>query len=390
MTSLLDSDRLWDNNAPRPWDDDVVRIMTTDDRLWAAGVGRLWDDDTPRQWPYYDAPTSIPADGSVDVTTSLQAWLNTLPDGATARLANGGLYRTEGPLLIKDRAGFTLDGNGATLQAFTDGSGISSPDVYFNPNWPRKRTRVTVLRGSGVTVKNLVLRGGHPSAGAISGAYVADLEAQMGVEFVDTTAGLVTDCEVYDVYGDFVYVQNSTNVTAQNVYARRNGRQGMSVVRGSNVWLVDNDLAETGRAMFDIEANVDADVIDNVHIERNTCGQSRLLWLANGGQSWHISNIYIRDNVMTALSGVPVIQVTNGETDGKRGPYFIEGNTFHVAGSPAPGFRFDNVTGVSFTDNTATFDPTRSMIAVRLTDSDASLARNTFTGQAVDVQTVAT
>ena len=69
----------------------------------------------------YKVPTSIAADCSVNVTAALQAWLDSLPDGATALLAAGGCYRVDGTPQLIDRNGLTIDGNGSTLRAFTDG-----------------------------------------------------------------------------------------------------------------------------------------------------------------------------------------------------------------------------------------------------------------------------
>lgn len=353
----------------------------------ALVVGVAHFNTRPAAADVYDAPTSIVSDCTSDATAALQAWINTVPDGATARLALGGCYKTEGPLLIKDRAGVTLDGNDATLQAFTDGAAAPVPDPYFAHLWPRKRTRVTVLGGTGVTVTNIVLRGGNPNAGTGTAAYVEALEAQHAVEFVNTSHGAFTNSEAYDMYGDFAYVQDSTTVTVSGNYFRRNGRQGMTVTAGSDIWFTGNDQADVRRSHFDIEANIDSAVIDGIHIEGNTTGASRLLWLANGGQSWHVHNIYVRGNTMTGLSGVPVITAWNSETDGNRGPYYIENNSFKVNGSPEAGFSFDRATGVYFKGNTATFPANRAMVAVDLKNVPyAEVANNTFTGQAVDVR----
>lgn len=334
----------------------------------------------------YHVPTSIPADGSSDATAALQAFINSVPDGSTIQFASGGVYRTEGPLFIEDRADLTLDGNGATLQAFTNGSAYTPPASYFTFLWPRKRTRISVVGGVAVTVTNFVLRGGNPNAGTGSAAYVAALEAQHGVEFINVAGGSFTNSEVYDVYGDFVTVADSTDITVSGNYFRRNGRQGMSVSSGSGIWFTGNDQAEVRRAHFDIEADTDAGVIDDVHIVGNTTGASTLLWVANGGQSYHISNIYIEDNVMTHVTGVPLLAVYNNETGGKRGPYFVRRNRLLVGGSPSAALAFIGADGVTIEDNVATFDPTRDMTAVGMTDcTNVVIGGNTFTGAARDL-----
>lgn len=335
----------------------------------------------------YDAPSSIVSDCTVDVTAGLQAWLGTVPDGSTARLALGGCYQTEGPILLRDRVDLTVDGNGATIQAFTDGTTAPIPDPYFSHLWPRKRTRFTVLRGSGVTIRNVTLRGGNPYAGTGDLAYNAAFEAQHGVEFVDHTGGAFVDSQVFDVWGDFAYMSGVDQVTISGNTFARNGRQGVAIASGTNIWVTDNNMDLMRRATFDLEANVDDAVIDNVHIERNTTGGGRLLWLANGGRSWRISNIHVKDNVMTERTGVPVIQSFNGWPGGLKGPWFIEGNTFIVGGSPSPGFVWSRSTAVHFKNNTATFPANRNMTAVDLQNvTYAEVGKNTFTGAAVDVK----
>src|SRR4051812_9212907 len=75
--------------------------------------------------PGQPAPTVVEAGpdvdptGSVDVTLQLREAIASVPAGGTLKLGHGAKYLVEGTLRIKQRDGFTLDGNGATLTATT-------------------------------------------------------------------------------------------------------------------------------------------------------------------------------------------------------------------------------------------------------------------------------
>lgn len=358
-------------------------------RRWQSDLtSRLWVDLTPRVWAgagVYDVPGSIPADGTSEVTAALQAWLDTVPDGGVARLAPGGVYNTEGTLLLKDRRNVVFDGNGATLVAFTDGAGASPPDPAFAHKWPRARGRIIIFGGDNVTVTGFVLRGGHPNGGTDEFAYVPALEAQHGVTFQQTVGSSFTNSQVFDVYGDFAYSANSHDILISGLHCRRNGRQGVAVSSGTNIWVTGNDMADMRRAAFDLETNNNNEVIDNVHIEGNTTVNHRLLWLANAGNGYHQSNIFLRGNNVGQPVGFQVLTPTG--LGGKRGPYFVEGNTFDCAGSSSASFGFTRCTAVYFRENTVSVPANRHMTVVRCREVDViEFAKNEMTGQAVDLK----
>jgi hypothetical protein len=330
----------------------------------------------------FDVPEHIAADYSVDVTTELQSWIDSVPDGSTIRFPQNGQYWTENPLYIYQRNNLTIEGNNSELRAYTDGSGETPPYSYYNHLWPRKRTHFTFRDCSYITIRNMIIHGGHPNAGTGDAAYVAALEAQHGVEFISVLHGTVENCQIYDVYGDYLYVAGSSeHIVLKNNYCRRNGRQGIAVVNGRNIIMDSNDMAQNRRATIDLEANTTTNYMENIRISNNTTGSGRLLWLANGGPGWLVSNIHITGNTMLATTGVPAIYVNNNSTDGRRGPYIIENNNFLVGGSPAAGFRFRRVEGLYFRNNHVTLPANRAMTAVSLIDSTTSrITNNQFVG----------
>src|SRR5919204_1996586 len=71
-----------------------------------------------------DIPNTIPSAATCsatmpEVSAQIQAWLDSLPNGVTARLGAKRCYRTELPIMIRAKTDYTLDGNGSKLQAFT-------------------------------------------------------------------------------------------------------------------------------------------------------------------------------------------------------------------------------------------------------------------------------
>ena len=80
----------------------------------------------------HDIPASIAGDCSADVTAQMQNWIDSLPNGSTARLRSGACYDSESDtLLIHDKADFTLEGNGATIHRFHQPSAGGLRQVQF-------------------------------------------------------------------------------------------------------------------------------------------------------------------------------------------------------------------------------------------------------------------
>ena len=66
-------------------------------------------------------PDSIDATGATDVTDALQDFLATVADGSTIAFPEGGQYRVDGSIGINTKRNLTIEGNGATVFATTEG-----------------------------------------------------------------------------------------------------------------------------------------------------------------------------------------------------------------------------------------------------------------------------
>src|SRR6476660_8785707 len=111
-------------------------------------------------------PASIDPTGRVDVTKSLQRFLSSVPREREVLFRKGARYRVEGTLVLRNRHGMTIDGNGATVFATTRGK--------------IDRAQFWIKGGERVVFRDLNVRGANPNAGTGEGAYVPKLENQHG------------------------------------------------------------------------------------------------------------------------------------------------------------------------------------------------------------------
>ena len=326
----------------------------------------------------FEIPSSIRHDCSSDVAAAIQAWIDSVPDNSVLSLSPHACYRVDETLYLKDRHRLLVEGNGAAFKAVTMGT--------------RKRQELVLSGGSGLIVRDLVVRGANPSAGAVPGAHHADLEAQHGFQVSGATDVLLDHVQAFDLYGDFVYVgpankQPSRNVTIRNSTFARSGRQGISVTDAVGVTVQDNTISGVARSMFDIEPNVVSAQVRGIKIVGNTTGAAVNFWLADKGAPASIGDIEISDNRMVSATGGLIFVFARALP--YRGPFviahnrFIAGNRVHDEGSKGA-FFFTRAEDVSITANVVTFPKGAAMPAVELRDSHhVNVANNTFTNAGV-------
>ena len=321
----------------------------------------------------YAVPATIAADCSRDVSAQLRSWIASVPDNSTLSLRSGACYRIDGPLKIVDRFGLTFEGMGATFRAFTPGD--------------QDRRHVWFIGGGDHTVRNLIVRGANPFAGTGDKAYQASKAFQHGFAFHGVQGGLLDQVQVYDVYGDFVYlgkdVRTKPDTPSRDIVVRdstfqRNGRQGIAITHAENITIQGNYLAGMRRSTFDLEPNSAGDVIRNVRIVGNTTGGGRLLWLASGGPGYNVNDIHIIGNTMTTRASGSIMRVET-PPGGTRGPFIVAGNSFIVGGTEWSGLHLIRVRDTLVLNNTMSFLATRKMTAVGgYGASDLVAARNLF------------
>jgi hypothetical protein len=320
-------------------------------------------------------PASIARDCSVDVAAALGSWIASVPDNSTLSFPAKACYRIDETVVVEGRNRLLLDGNGATLKAVTTGD--------------RNRAQLQLRGGTDLTVRNLIVRGANPHAGATAAAYKPELEAQHAFQVNGATNVLLDHVQAYDTYGDFVYIgpgnhEPSRNVTVANSTFDRSGRQGISITWAVGVTIQANTIADVARSMFDLEANTRKAEVRDIHIVGNVTGAAVNFWFANKGFAATIGSVSIVGNRMDAgTGGLLFVYAKRGDY---RGPYLVEGNRFvagdliHDEGASAA-FFFAFSSDVTIRDNDVGFPNGKQMPAVELRNSHhVRVTGNRFTG----------
>jgi hypothetical protein len=231
-------------------------------------------------------PGNIDATGTADVTTALNSFFAGLANGTTVSFPAGGLYRIEGTLLLQNKSNITIDGNGAMLFAETTGT--------------LTRRHLNITTCTNISVRNLVIKGAHPTAGV--GAYVAAYEGQHGIAVYSTDGLEITGTTINDVYGDFIYLGKTTTAQNKRVWIHnntfsRNGRQGIAFIHADGVLVENNSIGEVARAIFDFEPNTTADIVRNIELSSNQIGQAGLRFVAAVGNGI-VEGVVVKDNTL--------------------------------------------------------------------------------------------
>lgn len=244
-------------------------------------------------------PTSIEKDCSVDVTVKLLTWIGSAPDGATLSFPSDGCYRIDGMLRIDGRANLRFEGNGATFRAFTAGG--------------RTRHQWWFLGSRNITLRDMVIRGANPRAGSNESCYDPDHEFQHGVALWGVQGALLENLQIYDVYGDFVYLGTTgtppnRDVTVRGGRFERSGRQGFGIVHADGIVLDRNYLNGVCMSVFDLEPHPET-FLRGITITNNTVGEHRHLFLPNSGAVVETSNVLVANN---RILGEPGMRWPNG------------------------------------------------------------------------------
>lgn len=325
----------------------------------------------PRPANAVGIPASIPGNCSRDVTADLTRWFASVPDGAVLWFTPSACYRIDGTLRIENRNNLTFEGNGATFRAVTSGRELP-------PSAARTRSQFVFAGGSNLTVRNVIVRGANPNAGTGDAAYVPDLEAQNGFQ-IGGTVGLVLDhVQVYDTYGDFVYIgAPSSRITVENSVFRRNGRQGWTIAGGDRITFDHNTITDTRRATIDMEPNSVESAQTHITISNNTIGVGRLFLVSLHGASAPTRDFSFVNN---RLVNKPMTIHVEG-TPGVRSGFRVTGNTSDVGASQSGGgvIYFDGASDVVVQRNVVPVQPDRGISGVGLANTTSvDVSGNTF------------
>lgn len=314
-----------------------------------------------------------------DQTAAIQGQLDEIPDGTegnpTIVTMARGTYRVDGALTLAEKSHVDLWLHGVTFQATIDGSPYDA------------RRHFTIDACDDITIRGLTIRGASPVAGTQNAAYVVDKEFQHGFRIYNgSTNILLTHCNVFDIWGDFVYVgagAANDNIRVRKGEFRRNGRQAFAVIEGSNIFFEDNVLSDIRRSFVDVEPNVAEQSVDGVWVLRNvletstagsggegfTAQPNRLSFFANKGPDSDTSNIYFEDNVSAGnFNG------ESGKVAQTRTNLVFRRNVFASQhGNPTGGaLQATNWAGIEFTDNVIPLQTRTPVMYVCLHSADCT------------------
>jgi hypothetical protein len=283
-------------------------------------------------------PPSIDATGKADVTIPLNALLAAAPNGTTVVFPANATYRIEGTLAVLNKKNFTINGNGSTFFATTDGLHPRLRSCDQHPGWPscreplRNRAQWLLLGDQNLTVRDVNVIGSDRHSGP-RGIYDPLLEAQHGFQVVGDSGVVLDHVSARDVWGDFVNVgvglvgrrwTASTSVLVENSRFHGSSRQGWSITDAQHVTFAHNVVDGSRRSLIDIEANTTGDVIAFVTIRDNQLGRSRFCTVSNWGAAATEHDFVIAGNHM--MTGVALKVCVRAAPHARRSNFLISGN----------------------------------------------------------------
>lgn len=239
----------------------------------------------------------IPSDCSTDVTTAVNQFIASIPDG-TIDAPNTGLFQPDGCYLINSgrvkvvsKAWITLDGQGATFKR----------TIYNTSNLPIWGT----TDGKRITLANIAVVG----TGSNPPSYVPSKVYEHGIKGDNTKYLTVRDSSITNVWGDCItFFPGSANASAINNWCRAAGRQGISVIQAIGVNISGgNDIKNVHFNDIDLEPDVNVQTIQDVVIDGNKLGYSTAMVgypIAISGCG--TNNITVSNNTLTAVGNLTV------------------------------------------------------------------------------------
>jgi hypothetical protein len=322
-------------------------------------------------------PSSIAADCSVDVSSSLGVWLRAQPAGTAVDMA-GDCYQVDEGLRLTFPTDLTIDGGTFENMA-------TSPPPRNGHEAQRGFPAFNVVGGSGVTFENLDIEGADPS-----GAYTASMAFAGGIELQGTSDATISGVTVSSVFGDGItlaplrggkehdtgkIVSPVTNVTASDITVDGAGRMGVTFGSVDGATMTNLSISDVGLDTFDVEADQGNEGSENVTI--NGCTASSAVtsnlartFFSNGGlgAGSRTGNITVENCVMTEPQGTAALQLLrpgNGKFD--RGPFSFDNDTFACGQSTSATLvacMAVSGTNVTVQDSTFTFPTTSPVEAV--------------------------
>jgi Right handed beta helix region/Bacterial Ig domain len=381
----------------------------------------------------YQVPSSIADNCSTDVTSQLQAWLQTLPNGEIAaedgtsvtpspivvQFAHDGCYLVNGSLWLQGWQNVTFEGNGAELKQTNIHStsydwGATAPyqlplSCYNTGLFGSTHEQPTYTDGTAImwyvdggcnlTWRDFDIQGSYGSGTDSSGSPEQDSLIQLnGVEnasiennTIDNSWGdFVTLFGLYDNqpadnpgYGDS-YTWPDVNVTIENNTMSNAERQGITPIYVQNVLIQNNNISFGGATAFDLEADSDGGCTCDVDINDNTINDTGYAYLIAAFTGTTVNNFAFTNNTVNGPFKVDMQSTYSNYGVPSSANWTIANNTASSpSGYPFPSFDIESpgVSNVLIENNT---EPANNVsepfVGLSYTGSNIQVANNTLTG----------
>ena len=381
----------------------------------------------------FQVPNSIPDNCSTDVTSQLQTWLESLPNGEIAaeegtavtpspiviEFAHDGCYLVNGSLWLQGWQNVTFEGNGAELKqtniySVTYDWGTTAPyqiplSCYNTGLFGSTHEQPTYTDGTAImwyidggcnlSWRDFNIQGSYGSGTDSSRSPEQDSLIQLnGVEnasiennTLDNSWGdFVTLFGLYDNqpadnpgYGDS-YTWPDVNVTIENNTMSNAERQGITPIYVQNVLIQDNTISFGGATAFDLEADSDGGCTCDVDINNNTINDTGYAYLIAAFTGTTVNTFAFTNNTVNGPFKVDMQSTYSNYGVPNSANWTIADNTASAgSGYPFPTFDIESpgVSNVLIEGNT---EPANNVsepfVGLSYTGSSIEVANNTLTG----------
>lgn len=220
----------------------------------------------------YNVPSTIDKTGSTVVSSQINSWISSLPNGTASNPTIAefapGTYKLgpSGAINIDNKSFIYLSGYGVTIRA-TGGSGIDDSAIKIGSNTPSHDIKAYGFNIIGANPDGATERAYHRGAESQQGFQLSSNIGNYNVEIYDNT--------ISDVYGHAIYIRSNNapfpnNINFHNNIIRRTGVMGVAIVNGTNITIKSNLVEDTPLYPINIEDGIADQPVQHIYILDNT------------------------------------------------------------------------------------------------------------------------
>jgi hypothetical protein len=255
-----------------------------------AALSGRWSPVMSSAKNVYTVPGGIDRTGATDVTSALQAWIDSVPDGGSLSTPSvlsfpaGCTYRIDGTLRIQNRHNLVFACLSRTPITKFTGEGVVYNESGSFTTAERTRCQWFVKSSTSIKFSRLRAEGSNRLW-----HYVVGLEGQSAWWLEGPGSGYELDrCEAEWTYGDFVQLQGAGSAYIDGCWIHdcRSDHIGRIQLVTNNVkrcLFENNTVRRQRRSAWDAEPNSTLAVIEDVYIRNNEFTDGGH-WEAGGGQ----------------------------------------------------------------------------------------------------------